>query len=181
MNTYRFVFVDRDGTLIQEVGYGHRLEDYALLPGVIDALHDLRDAGYRFAIVTNQSGLGRGIFKLENYEEFHGRLLDDLAAADITIEKTYMCPHAPSESCTCRKPNPSSLFNARDELGANLAESWMIGDHVKDVTLAANAGASGILVLTGHGEEEHAQLGDTPVSAVVADLRAAANHILGRS
>ena len=174
-----FVFVDRDGTLIEEVGYGHRLEDYALLPGVLDALHDLRDVGYRFAIVTNQSGLGRGIFKRDNYEEFHGRLLDDLARADITIEKTYMCPHAPSEDCTCRKPNPSSLFDARDELGADLAASWMIGDHVKE--LAVNAGCSGILVLTGHGEEERAHLGDTAVAAVVADLRAAADHILGRS
>ncbi len=181
MGTDRYVFLDRDGTIIEEVGYGHRLEDYALLPGALEAMRDLRDAGYRFAIVTNQSGIGRGIFKREDYDQFHGRLLDDLSDAEITVEKTYMCPHAPAEICTCRKPNPSSLFDARDTLGANLAESWMIGDHVKDVALAANAGCSGILVLTGHGEEEHVQLGDTPVSAVVDDLRAAANHILDKA
>ncbi len=181
MSTAPYVFLDRDGTLIEEVGYGHRLEDYALIPGALEALHDLRDAGYRFAIVTNQSGIGRGIFKREDYDQFHGRLLDDLSAANVTIEKTYMCPHAPSEDCTCRKPNPSSLLDARDQLGANLAESWMVGDHVKDVALANNAGCSGILVLTGHGQEESSQLGETPVSAVVADMRAAADHILAKS
>ncbi len=175
-----FVFLDRDGTLIEEVGYGHRLEDYALLPGAIDALRDLRDAGFRFAIVTNQSGIGRGMFGREDYEIYHGRLLDDLALADIAVEKTYMCPHAPADGCSCRKPEPTSLFDARDSLGADLARSWVIGDHVKDVALAANAGCRGILVRTGHGEEERVQLGDTPVDAVVADLRAAADHILGR-
>lgn len=178
MGSDRYVFLDRDGTLIEEVGYGHRLEDYALLPNVIESLHDLRDAGYKFAIVTNQSGIGRGIFKRENYEEFHGRLLDDLALAEITVEKTYMCPHAPADACSCRKPNPVSLFDARDQLGADLGGSWMIGDHVKDVQLANNAGCKGILVLTGHGTEERSQLGETPTSAVVADLRAAADHIL---
>lgn len=178
MSSDRYVFLDRDGTIIEEVGYGHRLEDYALLPGALAALCDLRDAGYRFAIVTNQSGIGRGIFDRADYEQFHGRLLDDLAQAEITIEKTYMCPHAPAEDCSCRKPKPVSLFDARDRLGAKLTDSWVIGDHVKDVQLAANAGCRGILVRTGHGEEEQLQLGATPVAAVVADLRAAADHIL---
>lgn len=178
MGSDRYVFLDRDGTIIEEVGYGHRLEDYALIPGALEALRDLRDAGYRFAIVTNQSGIGRGIFTRADYEQFHGRLLDDLAQAEITVEKTYMCPHAPADSCSCRKPNPVSLLDARDQLGANLARSWMIGDHVKDVQLAANAGCRGILVLTGHGEEERVQLGETPIAAVAADLRAAADHIL---
>lgn len=180
MSNDRFVFLDRDGTLVEEVGYGHRLEDYALLPDVIEALHDLRDAGYRFVIVTNQSGIGRQIFAREDYDRFQGRLLDDLAAADISIEKTYMCPHTPADDCTCRKPHPTSLHDARDRLGANLSQSWMIGDHVSDVALAANAGCRGILLLTGHGEEEAPRLGDTPVDAVLADLRAAADHILGR-
>lgn len=178
MGRDRFVFLDRDGTLVEEVGYGHRLEDYALLPRVLEALGDLRDAGYLFAIVTNQSGIGRGLFRLEDYERFHGRLIDDLAAADIAIERTYMCPHGPMEPCTCRKPNPTSLHDARDRLGADLARSWVVGDHVKDVELANAAGSRGILVLTGHGREERSRLGATAVEAVVADLRAAADHIL---
>ncbi len=178
MSGDRFVFLDRDGTLVEDVGYGHRLEDYALLPGVLEALHALRDAGFRFAIVTNQSGIGRGIFAREDYDRFHGRLLDDLDDAGIRIEHTYMCPHAPDAECRCRKPDPSSLFDARDRFGADLARSWMVGDHVKDVALAANAGCRGLLVLTGHGVEERLRLGETPVAAVVEDLGDATRHIL---
>ena len=179
MDPARFVFLDRDGTVIEDVGYGHRLEDYAPIPGALQALVRLRDAGYRFAIVTNQSGIGRGLFSRADYDRFHGRLLDDLANANIVVEKTYMCPHAPAQTCTCRKPDPSSLRDAEQSLGADLKNSWVIGDHVKDVALAANAGCRGILVLTGHGQEEFARLGDTPVAAVVSDLTAAVEHILG--
>jgi len=177
----RFVFLDRDGTLVADTGFPHRLEDYELLPGVLGALAELRDAGFRFAIVTNQSGIGRGIFRREDYDRFHGRVLDDLSAAGIEIEATYMCPHAPSDACTCRKPSPTSLFAARDRFGVDLASSWMIGDHVQDVALAANAGCRGILLLTGHGVEESRRLDDTPVEAILPDLAAAAAHILSVS
>jgi D-glycero-D-manno-heptose 1,7-bisphosphate phosphatase len=173
-----FIFLDRDGTLVEEVNYGHKLEDYALIPGAIESLQRFRDAGFRLAIVTNQSGLGRGIFGIEDYEIFHGRLLSDLQEAGLEIVETYMCPHAPDKTCTCRKPLPTSLFHARDHHQADLAASWVIGDHVKDVETAANAGARGILLLTGHGEDEAGRLGTVPHDAVVADITAAANHIL---
>ena len=173
-----FVFLDRDGTLVEEVYYGHKLEDYALIPGAIESLQRFRDAGFRLAIVTNQSGLGRGIFGIEDYEIFHGQLLSDLENAGLEIVETYMCPHAPDEACVCRKPLPTSLFHARDNHQADIKASWVIGDHVKDVETAANAGARGILLLTGHGEEEVAKLGNVPHDAVVQDITAAANHIL---
>lgn len=173
-----FVFLDRDGTLVEEVMYGHKLEDYALIPGAIESLQRLRDAGFAFAIVTNQSGIGRGIFALEDYETFHGALLRDLEAANIEVVETYMCPHHPDEDCACRKPLPTSLFHARDTHGADLARSWMLGDHAKDVETAAAAGCHGILLLTGHGEEEAPKLGDTPCDAVLPDISAAADHIL---
>lgn len=178
MDRARFVFLDRDGTLVHDGGYVHRVEDYHLLPGVIEALQSLRDAGFRFAIVTNQSGIGRGLYTEADFERFQGRMLDDLEAGGITIEATYMCPHLPDARCTCRKPSPKSLLDARDRFAIDLAGSWVIGDHAVDVRLAANAGCGGILLLTGHGEEERDKLGDTPVAAIVADLRAAANHIL---
>jgi D-glycero-D-manno-heptose 1,7-bisphosphate phosphatase len=180
MQSSRFVFLDRDGTLVKEVGYGHRLEDYALIDGAVEALRLLRTAGFRLAIVTNQSGIGRGIFTHDDFAAFHGRLLDDLRAADVAIEATLMCPHLPDDGCDCRKPNPSPLFRARERFNADLAGSWVIGDHAKDVQLAANAGCRGILVLTGHGEEESRRLGDAPVDAIVPDVLAAARHILRR-
>lgn len=172
-----YVFLDRDGTLIRDVHHGHRLEDYEMLPGVIDALGWLLSSGFRLAIVTNQSGIGRGIFTRDDYDRYHGRLLDDLASAGIAIDATYMCPHAPDHGCECRKPHPATLYRARLDLGADLARSWVIGDHVSDVRLATNAGANGILLLTGHGEEEASRLGDTAAHAVLPDLSAAARHI----
>ena len=180
MDRARFVFLDRDGTLVHDGGYVHRVEDYVLLPGVIDALQSLRDAGFRFAIVTNQSGIGRGLYTEADFERFQRRLLDDLEAGGITIEATYTCPHLPDARCACRKPEPQSVLDARDRFAIDLAASWVIGDHAVDVRLAANAGCGGILLLTGHGAEERHKLRDTPVAAIVADLPAAASYILAR-
>ena len=176
----RFVFLDRDGTLVHDVGHVHRLEDYRLLPGVLDALQLLREAGFRFAIVTNQSGIARGLYDEAAFERFQRRLLSELSAGGIVIEATYMCPHLPDAGCTCRKPSPAALFHARDRFAVDIRASWMIGDHANDVRLAANAGCHGILLLTGHGEEEQHKLGDTPVDAIVTDLLEAAQYIVGR-
>ena len=142
----RFVFLDRDGTLVRDTGYPHRDEDYALLPGVAEALARLRDAGFRLAIVTNQSGIGRGLFAERDFERFQARLVADLARAGIPIERTYHCPHRPDEGCACRKPAPGLLFRARDLLGASLAESCLIGDSESDVAAAARAGCRALRV-----------------------------------
>ena len=139
----RFVFLDRDGTLVRDTGYPHREADYELLPGVPAALRRLADAGFRLAIVTNQSGIGRGLFGAADFERFQARLLADLAAERVRIERTYHCPHRPDEGCACRKPSPGLLWRARDELGADLAASWVIGDGDGDVGLAAQAGCRG--------------------------------------
>jgi histidinol-phosphate phosphatase family protein len=139
----RFVFLDRDGTLVRDVGYPHRIEDYELLPGVPAALDALRAAGFRLAIVTNQSGIGRGRFGRADFERFQARLLEDLGAAGISITATLMCPHAPEDACACRKPAPGLLERAREELGADLAASWVIGDSERDVELARRARCRG--------------------------------------
>jgi len=140
----RFVFLDRDGTLVRDTGYPHREEDYELLPGVPEALRRLQAAGYRLAIVTNQSGIGRGLFGEADFQRFQARLLADLARAGVAIERTYHCPHRPDEGCACRKPAPGMLWRARDELGADLAASWVIGDGAVDVELAARAGCGAV-------------------------------------
>lgn len=178
MDRSRFVFLDRDGTLVFDVGHGHLVEHYQLLPGVIEALQLLRDAGFRFAIVTNQSGIGRGFFTEEDFRRFNDRLFADLSAGGIEIAATFHCPHLPDAGCACRKPSPASLLAARDRFAIDLSASWMIGDHANDVRTAANAGCRAILLLTGHGEEEQHKLAGAPVDAVVADLLAAATHIV---
>ena len=143
----RFVFLDRDGTLVRDTGYPHRDEDYELLPGVGEALRRLQQRGFRLAIVTNQSGIGRGLFREADFERFQARLLADLARAGVTIERTYHCPHRPDAGCACRKPAPGMLWRARDELGADLAKSWVIGDGAVDVELAARAGCGAVRLL----------------------------------
>jgi histidinol-phosphate phosphatase family protein len=169
----RFVFLDRDGTLVRDTGYPHREADYELLPGVPAALRRLADAGFRLAIVTNQSGIGRGLFTAADFERFQARLLADLAAERVRIERTYHCPHRPDEGCACRKPAPGLLERARDELGADLAASWVVGDGAGDVELAARAGCRGAvrIVANGAGEREAASFTEA-VDRLLASERA---------
>jgi D-glycero-D-manno-heptose 1,7-bisphosphate phosphatase len=172
-----FVFLDRDGTLVEDHGYTHRIEDYRLLPGVADGLRRLADAGFALAIVTNQSGIGRGYYGEDDFHAFQRHLVADLAGRGLCIESSFFCPHLPREACACRKPAPGMLERARRELGADLGKSWVIGDHRSDVELAARAGCAGaVLVLTGHGGEESALL---PAATLRApDLPRAAELIL---
>ena len=162
----RFVFLDRDGTLIHDPGYVHRIEDYRLLDGVVDALLLLQDADFRLAIVTNQSGIGRGLFSEQDFQRFEAHLVLDLADQGVEIEQTFHCPHTPEDDCECRKPGTLLLVRARDELDADLSESWVVGDRESDVELAQNAGCRSVLISSERG---------------VPDLLAAAELILDES
>lgn len=171
----RYVLLDRDGTLVRDVGYPHKLDDYELLAGVGPALRRLADAGWRLAIVTNQSGIGRGYFAFSDYERFHARLLADLAAAGVAIDATFVCPHAPDAHCECRKPAPGLLWRARDELGVELASSWLVGDTERDVEAAWRAGTRGA-VRVGVAEPKPS---DDPHHLEARDLGEAVDRILG--
>ena len=175
---HRFVFLDRDGTLVVDHGYTFRTSDYARVPGALEGLVLLRDAGFRFAIVTNQSGIARGYYTTADFEAFQRHLERDFAAGGIRFEATYHCPHLPDAGCACRKPSPGLLERAHRELGADLSRSFVVGDTRRDVDLAANAGCGAVLVTTGAGAAERAGIpGDVPVAA---DLVAAARAILAR-
>lgn len=173
-----FVFLDRDGTLVHDAGYTHRVDDYRLLEGVKPGLKRLVAAGYALAIVTNQSGIGRGYYGEADYLRFQRHLEADLLAAGIPIVASLHCPHLPDAGCGCRKPEPGMLDRAQRELGADLARSFVIGDGPGDLGLAARAGLRGaVLVLTGLGE---ATSQETPPSVPrAADLVAAARVIEG--
>jgi histidinol-phosphate phosphatase family protein len=176
MRARPFVFVDRDGTLIRDPGYAHRPEEYVRLPGADEALRLLQEAGFGIAIVTNQSGIGRGYYTLDDYEKFQEHLVRDFASCGVRIEASYCCPHRPDEGCGCRKPETGLLERARRELGAALDESFVIGDKPADVELARRAGCGAVFVLTGQGERLRAEV---PAGvAIVADVLAAARYIL---
>jgi D-glycero-D-manno-heptose 1,7-bisphosphate phosphatase len=147
----RFVFLDRDGTLVRDAGYTHRVEDYALLPGVVRALRRLAAAGFGLAIVTNQSGIGRGLFDEAAYRKFEAHLEADLARQGVAIAGSFFCPHRPDAGCACRKPAPGLFFAARDALGAELGASYVVGDDLRDAEAGLAAGCRGaVLIGDGH-------------------------------
>jgi len=176
----RAIFLDRDGTLIQEKEYLRRPEEVAILPGVGMALRRLRDAGYRLFIVSNQSGVGRGWFTLDDVAKVHARLAAELARDGVSFDKIYVAPEAPDQPSRARKPSPQFLFDARDEFGLRLEESFLVGDKMMDLECGWNAGVKkSILVRTGYGSQVE-KSGDPRLAAavIVDDLPAAAAWIL---
>ena len=169
------VFLDRDGTLMEEANYCSRPDQVKIIAGVPEALRTLKTAGYRLVIITNQSGIGRGYYTLADYEavqaRFHQLLGEDLIAA------TYFCPEAPEAASPRRKPATGMVMEAQRDLGLDLARSWFIGDKAVDVQCARNAGVRPILVLTGHGAGENA----AGAEFVAKDFASAASFILKTS
>jgi len=172
-------FLDRDGTLIEDPGYLHRPEDVRLLPGAAGAVGRLNAAGYAVVVVTNQSGIARGRYDVAAYEAVQRRLADLLAGAGARLDGAYYCPHHPDYTgpCVCRKPGVRLFEDAARALGIDLRRSWFVGDKVSDVVPAHALGGQGILVATGDGRA-HAAAARAQGVAVVADLAAAADHIL---
>jgi histidinol-phosphate phosphatase family protein len=178
------VFVDRDGTLVREVGYLADPADLELLPRAADALRRLRAAGLPLVVVSNQSGVGRGLFPLSRVYEAMARLRVLLREARAEPDAIYFCPHRPEAGCRCRKPGTLLLERAADDLGLSPARSVMIGDKLLDAETGRNAGGLGILVRTGYGRDEESRLGEVPErvrpNAVCDDLWDAAEWILAR-
>jgi D-glycero-D-manno-heptose 1,7-bisphosphate phosphatase len=173
----RAVFLDRDGVLMRDANYVGHVDQVELIAGAPEALRQLQDAGFRLFVVTNQSGVGRGYFTREAVEEIHALLNRQFSAAGAHIERYYVCPHHPEESCDCRKPKPKFLLEAAREYGLDLSRCFMVGDRPSDIQCGVNAGAATILVLTGVGRETLDQHEVAP-GAVVEDIGAAAAWIL---
>ena len=155
------VFLDRDGTLIEERGYLDRLELLELFPWTTDALRLLKRAGYTLVVVTNQSAIARGVIDEAFLDQVHRELSTRLARGGATIDRYYYCPHladAPVEryrqACRCRKPGPGMIEQACQELGLDPTRSFMVGDRWLDVACGIDAGTHSVRVLTGHGAAE---------------------------
>jgi D-glycero-D-manno-heptose 1,7-bisphosphate phosphatase len=183
------VFVDRDGTLIEEVGYLDRVERVELYPWTIDALRALNRTGFRVVLVSNQSGVARGFFSEAVVDDVHRHMAALLAAGGARIDAYYYCPHHPDGkvagyalACECRKPNRGLVDRAVRELGVDPAQSFVVGDRWLDVELARRVGAKGVLVRTGYGTtEESKPPAGLAADAVTDNLIGAADWILKRS
>lgn len=175
------VFLDRDGTLIREKEYLADPDGVSLFPGATDALDKLRRAGYALVVVTNQSGIARGIYAEADYEAVARRLDRILEDAGAPLDATYHCPHHPDLSgpCDCRKPGTGMYLRAAEDLDLDLAASWYVGDKLSDVLPARALGGKGILVRTGYGREYEPTLPDGMIA--VDDLAEAADRILAAS
>jgi len=169
------VFLDRDGTLIEEVGYLDRLERVELYPWTIDAIRGLNRAGLRVVLVSNQSGVARGFCTEDVVDQVHRHMASLLDAGGARIDAYYYCPHHPDGKvagyairCECRKPSPGLVERAVREFGIDPARSFVVGDRWLDVALARRVGARGVLVRTGYGAAEEAR----PPAGLDADATA---------
>src|SRR4029434_7770359 len=158
----RAVFIDRDGTLNDEVGYVNHLSRFRLFDFAAKAIRLLNEAGWRTFVVTNQSGVARGFFDEALVERVHSYMLQQLARDEARVDGIYWCPHHPTagqppyrQECDCRKPLPGLLHRAARDFNLDLAKSVVIGDRYLDVNMAHQAGAKGVLVLTGYGLGEY--------------------------
>ena len=172
------VFIDRDGTIIVEKVYLSDPEGVELTPGAVDALRALSDAGFALVVVTNQAGIARGLYTVEDYHAVAARLAEVLAEGAVSIDGTYYCPHHPEWSgpCPCRKPGTGMYLEAAEDLGIDLTASFYVGDKLTDVQPRLTLGGQGVLVRSGYGAELESEAPDGVW--VVDDLAAAAEAIV---
>ncbi|MCF6290849.1 MAG: HAD family hydrolase [Desulfobacterales bacterium] len=160
------VFLDRDGTINEQMGYINHISRFQLLPRVAAAIRLLNEQGVPVVVVTNQSGLARGYFPLELLDAVHGKMEDELAAGGAHLDGIYVCPHHPEGkepgsriACDCRKPGTGLLTRAAKELDLDLSRSFVVGDRWSDLKCARACNATPVLVLTGYGRGDHDYIG----------------------
>lgn len=180
------VFLDRDGTINEEVGYLDNLARLVIYPQAPEAIKVINDSGMKAIVATNQSGVARGYFAEAFVMEVHGAIQEALAKDQAHLDALYYCPHYPEGrgiyrcSCQCRKPAPGMLLQAAQDMGLDLGRSYLVGDTEKDMAAAQAAGVKGVLVRTGYGRETEAGIvpGDGSPCHVAGDLLAAVVWIM---
>ena len=180
------VFLDRDGTMIEDVGYLDRLQRLKLFPYTIDAIRLLNRGGFKIVVVTSQAGVANGVITEAFVKEAHDEIARRAAAGGARIDAFYYCPHSPTATvdeyrseCDCRKPKPGMIHNAQRDLSLDLSRSFVVGDRWRDIEMGQAAGVTAVLVETGYGRTEtsHRPANIAPVT-VAADLIEATSWIL---
>jgi D-glycero-D-manno-heptose 1,7-bisphosphate phosphatase len=175
------VFLDRDGTIAEEVGYLNHISRFRMFPFAAEAIRRLNQGGLAVIVATNQSGVGRGYFPEALVHTVHELMTQQLTAAGARLDAIYYCPHTSADTCESRKPKPGMLERAAREHALDLKRSFVVGDRSGDIELARNVGARSILVRTGYGEGElawHASKWATQPDYVSPTLTEAADWIL---
>jgi len=164
-------FIDRDGVINKDIGYLHEIEKFEFIDGVIDALLYIQSKGFKLIIVTNQSGIGRGMYSIEDFYKMNNWMINYLRSKQIDILEVFFCPHSPEENCYCRKPKPGLFFDAIKKFDIDSNKSWSVGDKETDIVAAqaANIGNTA-LVRSGHKIDER----NTKANYIVDSL----SHIL---
>ena len=174
----RAVFIDRDGTISEEVGYINHPARFRMFPYAAAAIKHLNDNGWLAIVVTNQAGVARGYFSEDMIQTVHGEMTKGLESSGARLDAVYYCAHHPSVGeppyrfdCDCRKPKPGLISRAARDLNIDLAGSWMVGDRYSDVELARNAGVKSMFVMSGYGrgEWEHQRASWTEQPDLVAE------------
>ena len=187
----RAVFIDRDGTISEEVGYINHASRFRTFPYAAAAVKHLNDNGWLAIVITNQAGVARGYFSEDLIQTVHEQMMEELASGGARLDAVYYCAHHPSVGqppyrvdCDCRKPKPGLISRAAKDFDIDLAGSWMVGDRYSDVELARNAGVKSAFVMSGYGrgEWEHQRLTWTAEPDLVAeDLLEAVRRIVSSS
>ncbi|MCJ8278800.1 MAG: HAD family hydrolase [Rivularia sp. ALOHA_DT_140] len=157
------LFLDRDGVLINYIPYLSKPEQVEIPKGAGQALKQWQDAGYLLIIFTNQSGVGRGYFSIDDVEAVHRKVFQEYQKFGVSFQDVLICPHHPSENCKCRKPSPYLLLEACKKYDINVSQSFFIGDAPSDFECAINSGCQPILLLTGRGKSTVKQIEKYPV------------------
>jgi len=162
MKAKKAIFLDRDGTICEDVNYLARPEQLKLFPFAAEAVRLLNENGFIVILITNQSGIARGFFDENALREIHEKLVSELAEQNAKLDAIYFCPHNSVDNCACRKPKTGMIEQAAKDFSIDLKNSWMIGDKRIDVETGFRAGTKTALVLTGYGQKDIQQLERKP-------------------
>jgi len=174
------VLLDRDGVINRDSdAFIKSVNEWQPIPGSLEAIARLHQAGYPIGVLTNQSGIGRGLYTLETLAAIHRHMLEQVETAGGAIQQIYFCPHAPDEGCDCRKPRPGMLLDAAEYFACGPSNMIFVGDKTSDVDAARAAGAQAALVRTGYGEQTLANWANDELPPVFDDLMAFTDALLG--
>jgi D-glycero-D-manno-heptose 1,7-bisphosphate phosphatase len=183
----RAVFLDRDGTLNIDKGFVYRREDFEFINGAVDALVHLKEKGFLLVVITNQSGIGRGLYTEKEVHALHNYINDELRTFGTSIDRFYFCPHHPEapiakyrKNCECRKPKPGMIMRALIDLGIDPETSYVIGNKVRDISAGQRAGITSILIGEDENTKDSTDCGKEP-DLVVKSLFDAAQYVLSKT